>query len=165
MSPVRTLLHVGLSASVVLLAGTRAASPLHAAPPAAGATVSLETNVAEPPAPRLLKQVKPVYPPEARDAKVRGVFTIDVVIGTDGAIRDARLVASAPTLTRLQEIVKDKSKAGTPAAIEGDPRLAQAALDAVKQWQYEPVVKAGKPAEAKATVTVEFSLAEGKASS
>ena len=165
MSPARTLLRLGFSASAVWLAASWTAAPLKAAPPAGGATVNLETSVSEPPAPRLLKQVKPVYPPEARDAKVQGVFTIGVVIGTDGAIRDARIVASAPTAARLQEIVKDKASAGTPAAIEGDPRLAQAALDAVKQWQYAPVVKDGKPVEAKATVTVEFKVAEGKAGS
>jgi len=167
MSSLRTLLVVGFSAaSTLLVAGwTASASPLEAAPPASGPTVNLETNVAQPPAPRLLKQVKPAYPEAATKEKVQGVFTIDVVIGTDGAIRDARVVASAPTSERLQEIVKDGSKTGTPAAIEGDARLAQAALDAVKQWQYAPVVKGGKPVEARATVTVEFKLAEGKAGS
>jgi len=40
-----------------------------------------------------------------------------------------------------------------------DPRLAEAALAAVKQWQYQPILKDGKPVEFKATVTVNFKLA------
>ena len=81
---------------------------------------------------------------------------IDVVIGKDGTIKDARIVASAPTAERLKEL---EAKKGTPAATEGDARLAEAALAAVKQWQYEPILKDGKPVEFKATVTVNFKLA------
>jgi protein TonB len=57
---------------------------------------------------------------------------------------------------RLKEL---EAKKGTPAAIEGDPRLAAAALDAVKQWRYEPILKDGKPVDFKATVTINFKLA------
>jgi len=160
MSPVRSQLQFGVPAAILLLAATWAASPLHAAPPSG--TVSLESSVAVAPAPKLVKQVKPLYPPEASEARVQGLFVIDVVIGPDGAVKDARLVLSAPTAERLKEITPSQ---GTAAALEGDQRLAQAALDAVKRWQYEPVVKAGKPVEAKATVTVEFKVAEAKASS
>ena len=63
---------------------------------------------------------------------------IDVVIGKDGAIKDARVVASAPTAERLKEL---EPKKGTPAATEGDARLAEAALDAVKQWRYAPILE------------------------
>ena len=81
---------------------------------------------------------------------------IDLVIGKDGAIKDARVAASAPTEARLKEL---ESKRGTPAAAEGDKRLEEAALAAVKQWRYEPILKDGKPVEFKATVTVNFDLA------
>ena len=81
---------------------------------------------------------------------------IDVVIGKDGIIKDARVVASAPTAERLKELA---AKKGTLAATEGDARLAEAALAAVRQWQYAPILKDGKPVEFKATVTVNFKLA------
>ena len=77
------------------------------------------------------------------------------MIGRDGAIHDARVVASAPTLERLKANAAAK---GTPAAIEGDARLGEAAIAAVGQWRYAPIVREGKPVEAKATVTVRFKI-------
>ena len=83
-----------------------------------------------------------------------------MVIGKDGAIKDARVAASAPTSERLSEMKAAKGPAKwTPAATEGDARLAKAALEAVRQWRYEPILKDGKPVEFKATVTVNFKLA------
>jgi hypothetical protein len=78
-----------------------------------------------------------------------------VLIGKDGAIKEARVAASAPTVERLKEL---QPKKGEPAATEGDARLAEAALDAVKQWRYEPILAGGKPVDFKATVTVNFRL-------
>ena len=46
----------------------------------------------------------------------------------------------------------------TPAALEGDARLAKAALEAVGQWRYEPMLKDGKPVDVEATLTVNFKL-------
>jgi outer membrane biosynthesis protein TonB len=86
---------------------------------------------------------------------VEGVFVIEVTIGRDGAVRDARVVASVPRGARLEDL---GTKKGTPEAIKGDPRLAKAALDAVKIWRYEPVLKDGQPVEVKATVTINFKL-------
>ena len=103
-----------------------------------------------------MHKVNPAYPAEAKADKVQGLFVVEVVIGKDGAIRTPAVTASAPTVERLKEL---EAKKGTPAAIEGDPRLAAAALDAVKQWRYEPVLKNGKPVEFKATVTIAFKLA------
>ena len=39
-----------------------------------------------------------------------------------------------------------------------DPRLAQAALDAVKQWVYEPALLNGEPVETATTITLDFRL-------
>ncbi len=86
---------------------------------------------------------------------MEGVFVIEVTIGRDGAVRDARVVASVPCGARLEDL---GAKKGTPEAIKGDPRLAAAALEAVKAWQYEPVLKNGQPVEVKATVTFDFRL-------
>ncbi len=159
MSRTRTAIHLGLTAVAIVLAVAWAASavPMESAKPAAGATVAIQDKASQGPALRLVKQVKPVYPEAAKKEKVEGVYRIDILIGTDGAIREARVLASAPTKERLD------AKGGsweTRGAKDGDPRLAEAALQAVRQWQYQPVLKDGKPVEAHATVTVAFKLDE-----
>jgi protein TonB len=115
----------------------------------------MSDTVKAPGEPKLLHQVKPVYPADARKEGVQGLFVIDVVIGKDGAIKEAQVTASAPTVERLKELQPTQ---GVPAATEGDARLAAAALDAVRQWRYEPILVGGKPVEFKATVTVNFKL-------
>ncbi|HYN02115.1 MAG TPA: M56 family metallopeptidase [Vicinamibacteria bacterium] len=159
MSRCRTLTHLVLTAAALVLAVSWAASavPLQSAKPAVpDATIAIEDKVTAPSEPKLVRQVRPAYPPDAKAEKVQGLFQIEVVIGKDGAIKDARIVASAPTAERLKEL---EAKKGTPAATEGDARLAEAALTAVRQWQYQPILKDGKPVEFKATVTVNFKLA------
>jgi outer membrane biosynthesis protein TonB len=80
---------------------------------------------------------------------------IELSIGKDGLVRDARVVASAPDKERLEDAIARK---GSPEATQGDARLAAAALDAVRGWSYEPVLKDGRPVDFKATVTVNFRL-------
>ena len=158
MSRVRTLAHLGLTAIALVLAVSWAASavPLQTAKPAApNAKIAIADEVKAPGEPKLVHQVKPAYPPDAKKEGVQGLFLIDVVIGKDGAIKEAHVAASAPTVERLKEL---EPKKGTPTAIEGDSRLAAAALDAVKQWRYAPILMNGKPADFKATVTVNFRL-------
>ncbi len=157
MSRARTLAHVGLTAAAIVLAVSWAASavPLQAAKPAPEGKVVISDDVKAPAEPKLVHQVKPVYPPDAKKEGVEGVYVIDVVIGKDGAIQDARLAVSAPTMERLGEL---KTKDGRYAGTEGDERLAEAALAAVKQWRYEPILMDGKPVDFRATVTVRFKL-------
>ena len=158
MSRVRTLAHVTLTAAALVLAVSWAASavPLQTAKPAApDAKIAISDEVKAPGEPKLVHQVKPAYPPDAKKEGVQGLFVVEVVIGKDGAIKEAHVVASAPTVERLKEV---EPKKGTTAAIEGDARLAAAALDAVKQWRYAPILMNGKPADFKATVTVNFRL-------
>lgn len=160
MSRARTLVHVGLTAAAVVLAVSWAASavPLQTTKPAAPeGKIAISDDVTAPAPPKLVHQTKPVYPADAKAEGVQGLFRVDVVIGKDGAIKDARVAASAPTAERLKE-VELAGKKGTPAATEGDARLAAAALDAVKQWRYEPILVDGKPVDFKATVTVNFKL-------
>jgi outer membrane biosynthesis protein TonB len=102
--------------------------------------------------------VNPAYPADAKTGNVQGIFVLGVVIGKDGHIRDARVIGSAPTVDRMKELGWEPGKKGAPAVLEGDQRLGQAALDAVKQWRYEPVVVDGKPVDFEATVTVNFKL-------
>ncbi|HVO10789.1 MAG TPA: energy transducer TonB [Vicinamibacteria bacterium] len=160
MSRSRRAVHLGLTAAAIVLSAAWVVSgvPLQAAKPAATtATISIE-DVAHGAAPRKVKDVKPVYPEEAKKDGVQGLFVIDVVIGPDGAVRDTKLVESAPTPEA--KVVGPAKGAGRGP--QGDPRLARAALDAVRQWQFEPIAVAGRPVEAHLTVTVAFKLDEKK---
>ena len=169
MSRLRTTAHVALSAVALVLAVAWAASavPLQSAKPAATAAkpaategkITMADKVTAPGEPKLVHKVDPVYPADAKTEGVQGIFLIDVMIGKDGAIKDARVAASAPTSERLSEMKAAKGPAKwTPAALEGDARLAKAALEAVRQWRYEPMLKDGKPFDAEATLTVKFKL-------
>jgi D-alanyl-D-alanine endopeptidase (penicillin-binding protein 7) len=160
MSRLRTLAHVALTAAAIVLAVSWAASavPLQTTKPAAAQPgIEISDQVKAPAEPKLLHQVKPVYPEEAKKEGIQGLFHVDVTIGKDGAIKDARVAASAPTAERLKEIELAVKK-GAPPATEGDARLAAAALDAVRQWRYAPILVGGKPEEFKATVTINFRL-------
>ena len=84
-------------------------------------------------APSKVKDVKPVYPPIAQSARVQGVVIIEATIGADGAVQNARVLRSIPLLD-------------------------QAALDAVKQWQFTPTLLNGVPVPVIMTVTVQFTL-------
>ena len=77
--------------------------------------------------------MEPVYPPVARAAAVQGVVILELTIGEDGAVSDARVLRSIPLLD-------------------------QAALDAVRQWRYEPTLLNGVPTRAIMTATVNFTL-------
>jgi TonB family protein len=82
-------------------------------------------------APRKIKDVKPVYPPAAREAGINGVVIIEVKIGTDGRVEEGHVLKSIPLLD-------------------------EAALDAVKQWQFEPTLLNGAPVPIMMTVTINF---------
>ena len=82
-------------------------------------------------APKKIKDVRPIYPPIAREAGVAGVVILEVRIGADGFIEDGRVIKSIPLLD-------------------------EAALDAVKQWQFEPTLMNGQPIPVIMTVTINF---------
>lgn len=81
--------------------------------------------------PQKIKDVKPVYPAIAQSARVEGVVTIEATIGEDGKVTDAKVLRSIPLLD-------------------------QAALDAVRQWEYTPTLLNGVPVPVLITVTVKF---------
>ena len=87
-------------------------------------------------APRLIHNVRPLYPPLAKQARVSGNVVVDCVIDEHGNIVQAHVVS-------------------------GHPLLVQAALEAVQQWKYQPTQLNGRPVAVKMAVTVEFSLGEG----
>jgi len=81
----------------------------------------------------LLHRVEPVYPPEARAQQIQGAVTLDVQIGGEGAVHSIEVV-------------------------EGNPVLAQAAVQAVRQWKYRPYSVDGHPVEMQTRVTIRFTL-------
>ena len=84
-------------------------------------------------APALVRRVAPEYPEIARQARVEGVIIIEAETDIYGRVRNARILRSLPLLD-------------------------QAALDAVRQWVYEPLVVNGRPRGVLFTVTVTFKL-------
>jgi len=157
MSRLRTAAHVALTAALLVLAfaWVSSAVPLVAVQTAAAAVTVADEPSAPPSEPRLVHRVNPAYPAEAKASGTQGVVVVRLVIGKDGAVKQASVVASAPTIERIGEL---KPAEGMTPVLEGDSRLAAAALDAVKQWRYEPMVKDGQPVEVKALVTVNFKL-------
>lgn len=84
-------------------------------------------------APTRIKYVAPVYPDIAQRARVQGVVIIEAVIGVDGQVEQARIRRSQPLLD-------------------------EAALTAVRAWEYTPTLLNGRPTAVIMTVTVMFSL-------
>ncbi|MGQ9801519.1 MAG: energy transducer TonB [Candidatus Saccharicenans sp.] len=83
--------------------------------------------------PQLIKKVNPVYPEEARKAGVEGIVILEVTTDKSGRVVEVRVLRSVPMLD-------------------------QAAIEAVKQWVYEPVIINGEPRPIMFTVTVSFKL-------
>jgi protein TonB len=83
--------------------------------------------------PQKTKDVKPVYPAIAQSARVQGVVIIEATIGPNGKVQEAKVLRSIPLLD-------------------------QAALDAVKQWEFTPTLLNGVPVPVIMTVTVNFTL-------
>jgi protein TonB len=83
--------------------------------------------------PAKIRHVPPVYPVMAQQARVEGIVIIEAIIGIDGRVKEARVLRSKPLLD-------------------------QAALEAVRQWQFTPTTLNGVPVPVIMTVTVNFTL-------
>jgi protein TonB len=83
--------------------------------------------------PALIHRVEPDYPGVAVSAKVAGTVILEATVDEKGAVTDVRVLRSIPLLDR-------------------------AAIKAVQQWRYEPLVLNGVPAPFILTVTVTFSF-------
>ena len=116
------------------------------APPTGGLIVTQNGKVVyrspsgaeQPPANRqaersLIHRVEPQYPAEAKARNIQGPVVLDIQVLGDGAV-------------------------GNIAVVSGDPLLTQSAIDAVKQWRYQPEPANGQAIESQARVTVKFKL-------
>ena len=83
--------------------------------------------------PRKVKDVRPVYPQPAMSARVGGNVLIEATIGVDGKVHNARVVRSIALLD-------------------------QAALDAVRQWEFEPSRRNGEAVAVTMVIIVTFAL-------
>ena len=81
----------------------------------------------------LQTRVNPKYPPDAREQHIQGVVVLKVDIDKDGNVSNVELIS-------------------------GHPALAQAAIDAVRQWKYKPYLLNGTPVEVETQVQVNFTL-------
>jgi TonB family protein len=81
----------------------------------------------------LVTQVRPNYPPEAKQAGIQGTVKLQVILDKDGRVQDVKVVS-------------------------GDPLLAAAAVDAVKNWVYRPTLLNGEPVEVQTMIDVNFTL-------
>jgi TonB family protein len=79
----------------------------------------------------LIHRVEPVYPPEARKEHLQGMIALQVVVGRDGSISSMR-------------------------ALNGPEILAQAAMDALRWWKFEPYRINGEAAPVETTLAIEF---------
>jgi protein TonB len=82
---------------------------------------------------KLINKVLPVYPPLAKLTRVSGAVHLTGIIAIDGTIRDLQVES-------------------------GPPLLIQAALEAVRQWVYQPTLLSGKPVEVITSINVTFTL-------
>jgi periplasmic protein TonB len=77
--------------------------------------------------------VNPTYPREAREKGIQGDVILQATIDTKGNIASLR-------------------------PVKGDPILADASIEAVKQWKYKPYVLNGEPVEVETTILIKFHM-------
>ena len=81
----------------------------------------------------LIQRVDPVYPDSAKDARIQGVVVLEAEISKEGKVENLRVIT-------------------------GHPLLIQAAIDAVKQWEYRPIMLNGAAVDVVTTVSVNFAF-------
>jgi protein TonB len=83
--------------------------------------------------PQIIREVRPAYPPLARQARISGTVKLEAVIATDGSVQALKVTG-------------------------GHPLLAPAAVEAVRQWRYQPTTLNGDPVEVTLVIDVHFTL-------
>jgi protein TonB len=83
----------------------------------------------------IIKKVQPEYPKKARKKHVESSVLMQAVISKTGDITDLQLIS-------------------------GDEVPAPLALNAVKQWKYQPYLLEGKPVEVETKITVNYELSK-----
>jgi protein TonB len=84
---------------------------------------------------KLVRQPHPVYPPLAKQARIQGTVKLSAIISKDGTIQHLEVIS-------------------------GHPLLVPSALEAVKQWVYQPTLLNGEPVEVITQIDVNFTLSQ-----
>ena len=79
----------------------------------------------------LLSRVEPVYPPAAQTEHTEGIIVVRITIDKDGNVYKAD-------------------------GVSGSPALVPAAIEAVRQWKYQPYLINGNWVEVETTVEISF---------
>ena len=82
---------------------------------------------------RLVSRVNPVYPSAAKQYRVEGAVTLEATIGSDGHVKETKVVS-------------------------GPPLLREAATSAVKQWKYSPSTVNGRPVDSSVQIVLQFKM-------
>jgi periplasmic protein TonB len=101
-------------------------------PPAAPQYVRIGGNIK---APKLVHDVKPEYPLLAQQARVQGIVVLEAQVDADGRVQTLRILRSIPLLD-------------------------DAAMAAVRQWRYKPLLLNGQPMPFVLSVTVSFRISQ-----
>ena len=83
--------------------------------------------------PRAIRVVPSVYPAMASKARVEGTVTLEAILTEEGLVAEIKVVS-------------------------GHPLLTEAAINCVRQWQYEPTYLNGRPVPIIMTATVKYEL-------
>jgi protein TonB len=95
---------------------------------------TLDVKVSEGTTPLVVEhKVIPAYPRQALDRRMEGTVTVHINVNDRGRVAQVKL-------------------------LNGDPILGKAAMDAVKQWRYHPVLLSGKPTATETDVLITFKL-------
>ena len=84
---------------------------------------------------KLIRQVTPIYPQIAKTAHISGTVVLHAIIAKDGTVQELQFMS-------------------------GPPLLMRAAMDAVKQWRYQPTLLNTQPVKVDTTITVIFNLGD-----
>ncbi len=121
-----------------------AASVGYSSPDAAAANRDLDTalaqqallsNVVDASGLTLLTSVRPVYPSKALKSAIEGSVDLEFTIAENGSVRDVKVRGADP-----------------PGVFE------QAAISALSQWRYQPVVRGAEPITLRAHIRIRFAL-------
>ena len=82
---------------------------------------------------KMVRQIQPIYPQIAKTAHVQGTVILHAVIAKDGSVQELNYVS-------------------------GPPLLMKSAMDAVREWKYQPTLLNGEPVEVDTTISVIFTL-------
>jgi protein TonB len=88
-------------------------------------------------APKLVRKVNPVYPPLALQARASAVVILEAHVDTRGHVKSVKV-------------------------LRGHPLFDEAALEAVRQWRYKPLLLNGEPTEFILTATIIFNLQQAQ---